>query len=455
MEGERGFAILAPGRDAKTEIPVECCCVVEEMVRGTALPNFVPDRVVPAAGGDPVDLWVYAVLPKKGWVPHSPGDLIRADHAGSAIMYRDQVYELMRVEETLEGGYAYRYGLRPWDPQYVMGHVVNYTLKSQMDAAVAHEDMTRVQALRYLILWLFPIAGFAPDPLQREWEKKTGLSMAWVSAGSALFGLALAFVLRGASEDPRFTTAVLYLALESFARLLWINSSHKPRGSPLLTLPYRLWQGMKRGPSPAPTHDADAALLTRQDEVRRIPNRNSLQICSWYFDATLVGSTPVLFEGNLYMPTGWHREGKGLSRRWLFELEKVEPQAGVPSREYTRPRTPDQQKAVEDFTHRLDMAESFALVWGIYPRADQLRLQHLYQYQGPRSTAITAGLFLVIGVLQLCLNAALYRVTILALIGPAYLTIESVYRLYRAKAVSEPAGSIFGYLLRLAIRPPK
>jgi len=425
------------------------------MVLGTPLPNFIPDRVVPAAEGDPVDLWVYAVLPKKGWVPHSPGDLIRADHAGSAVKYRDQVYELMRVEETLEGGYAFRYGLRPWDPQYVMGHVVNYTLRSQVEAAAAHKDTTRAQVLRYLILWLFPIAGFAPDPLQREWEKKTGLNMAWVSAGSALFGLALAFVLRGASEDTHFTAVVLYLVLESFTRLLWINSSHQPHGSPLLTLPYLMWQFLQRGPSQASANDADAVLLARQDEVRRVPNRNSMQICSWYFDTTLVGSTPVRYEGNLYMPTRWHREGKGLSRRWIYELEKVEPEAGVPSREYTRPRTPDRQKAVEDFTHRLDMAQSFALFWGIYPRADQLRLQRLYQYQGPRPTAITAGLFLILGVLQLCLTAILYRATILVLAGPAYLILESLYRLYKAKAAGEPAGSVLGYLLRLSIHPPR
>jgi len=426
-----------------------------EKVRGTPLPNFIPDRVVPAAEGDPVDLWVYAVLPKKGWVPHSRGDLIRADHAGSAIKYRDRVYELMRVEETVEGGYAFRYGLRRWDPQYVMGHLVNYTLKSQMDAAAAHQDMTRTQGLRYLILWLFPLAGFAPDPLQREWEKKTGLSMAWVSVGSALFGLALAFALRGASEDSRFTAVVFYLVLESFARLLWISFSHQPHGSPLLTLPYLFWEGLTRRPSPNPTKDADAVLLARQDEARRVPNRNSLQVCSWYFDTTLVGSTPVRYEGTLYMPTRWHQEGKGLSRRWIYELEKVEPEAGVASREYTRPRTPDRQKAVEDFTHRLDMAQSFALFWGTYPRADQLRLQLLYQYEGPRSTAITAGLFLILGVLQLCLTATLYRATILALVGPAYLILESLYRLYKAKAVGEPAGSVLGYLLRLAIHPPR
>lgn len=424
------------------------------MVLAVPVSGFVPDRVVPAADGEPVDLWVYAVLPKEGWVPHSPGDFVRAEHPGSAIKYRDQIYEVMRVEETVEGGYAFRYRLRPWDPQYTIRHLVEYTLKTQRDAADAHQEMARAERLRSLILWLFPIVGFAPDPLQGEWEKKTGLSMAWVSVGSALCGLALAFSLRNGPEDLRFVVIVYYLGLESFGRLLWIAVSHRPHGSLLLTLPYLLWQGLWRRQHPESAQNAGAVLLAREDEVRLGGSGNSLRVCSWYFDSTLAGSTPVMYEGGHYRPLHWHREGKGLGRRWIYELERVEAEAGVPSAEYTRPRSPDRQKAVEDFTRRLDLAQSFSLVWGAYPRQDQLRLQLLYQYDGPRSTAITAGLFLVAGVLQFCLTAALYRVTILALAGPAYLILESLYRLYRAKAVGEPAGSMVGYILRLAIPPP-
>ena len=424
------------------------------MVLAVPESGFVPDRVVPAADGESVDLWVYAVLPKEGWVPHSPGDFVSAEHPGSAIKYRDQIYEVMRVEEAVEGGYAFRYRLRPWDPQYTIRHLVEYTLKTQMAEADAHQEMARAERLRSLILWLFPIVGFAPDPLQREWEKKTGLSMAWVSLGSALCGLALAFSLRNGPEDLRYIVIVYYLGLESFARLLWIAVSHRPHGSLLLTLPYLLWEEFRRRRHPESAHNLGAALRMREDEVRLGGSGNSLRVCSWYFDSILAGSTLLTYEGSLYRPLHWHQEGKGLGRRWIYELERVEPEAGVPSAEYTRPRSPDRQKAVEDFTRRLDLAQSFSLVWGTYPRQDQLRLQLLYQYEGPRSTAITAGLFLIAGVLQVCLTAALYRATILALAGPAYLILESLYRLYRAKAVSEPAGSIVGYILRLAIPPP-
>jgi hypothetical protein len=136
-------------------------------------------------------------------------------------------------------------------------------------------------------------------------------------------------------------------------------------------------------------------------------------------------------------------------------LEKIAPEPGGQSRDFTIPRTPERQKVVEQFTHRYDLAQSFALFWGIYPRRDQLRLQILYQYDGPRATAVTAGVFLMLGIVQLCLTAALLRIAILAMIGPAYLILESTYRLYKAKGVREPAGSIIGYALRLVIRPPK
>jgi len=412
--------------------------------------GFVPDRVVSAARGDPVDVWIYSVLPKEGWVPHSPGDFTHAEYPGSAVKYGSQVYELVRVEETARDGYQIRYGLRTWNPQFAIRHLVDYTLETQREAAAIQWEVEKVARLRNLILWLAPFAGFAPDPMQRAWAEKTGLSMGWISVGSAVFGCAVAFVLRGAFENVYWTVGLLYLALESFARVFWIGISHRPHGSPLLTMPYILWQACTR--TKPGNQEAGMTLMMRQDEVSRNPDASSLRIRSWYFDTNLAGSALVNFEGIVYRPVRWRREGKGLSRRWVYELEKAE--AGALCRDYTNPRTPDRQRAVEEFTHRLDVAQSFTLFWGVYPRKDQLRLQLVYQHDGPRSTAITAGLFLMVGLAQLGLTAGLYRVTILALAGPVYLILESAYRLYKAKALAEPAGSVVGYLLRLAIRPP-
>jgi len=59
--------------------------LADEYAALAAIMDFFADRVVPAAQGDPVDLWVYSGLPKNGWVPRSSGDRTGAEHPGSAI----------------------------------------------------------------------------------------------------------------------------------------------------------------------------------------------------------------------------------------------------------------------------------------------------------------------------------------------------------------------------------
>lgn len=422
------------------------------MVSAAPLPDFIPDRVVPATVRDPVELWVYSAQPKEGWVPHSPGDLVRIDQPGTAIDYRDKVYELLCAEEIVEGNYPFRYGLRPWQSQYTIRRLVHYTLQSQMDAAMARQQTESNQRLRSLIIWLFPLTGLAPDGLQQEWEKRTGLNMLWVAVGSAFMVLALAFALRHATANSHVASVVLYLLVESFARLLWMTFTRRPRGSFLLTLPYRLWRALQPGRPPDVAIDFATPPTVRQDEVRR-PG-GALQVHSWYFDSALTGPSLVAFDGEFYRPLRWHQEGKGLRRRWIYDLEKVEPQVGAPSREYTRPRNPERQKEVERFTRRFDLAHSFALLWSTYPRPDQRSLQRLYQYDAPASTALTAGVFLAMGILQLGVIAAFHRAEILVLAAPSYLIAESIYRLYKAKLRHEPAGSLIGYVLRLVIHPP-
>ena len=414
--------------------------------------EFLPDRVIPAASDQLVELWIYSAYPKTGWVAHSKGNRARVDHPGSAIKYQAKIYELLRVEETSEAGYQYRYGLKAWDAQHAIRHLVNYTLESQRDAAAAHWDAEKAERLRNLILWLFPLAGFAPDPLQREWSAKTGLSMGWIAAASAVFGCISAFILRGMFAGSYWTAGVLYLALESFARLLWIALSQAPHGSLLLTFAYIAWQAFSGARPAAEGHNAD--LIRQCDEVILDPDGKSLRVRSCYFDTTLAGPAPVSIEGATYRPIRWLREGIGLSRRWVYELEKADTPPGSPCREYSSPRAPDRQEAVEQFTRKLDLAQSFALFWGVYPRRDQLRLQVAYQHDAARATALTAGLFLVTGLVPLCVAVGLYRASILALTGPVYLTVESAYRLYRARVRAQPAGSIVGYALRLVIHPP-
>jgi hypothetical protein len=171
------------------------------------------------------------------------------------------------------------------------------------------------------------------------------------------------------------------------------------------------------------------------------------------FDDMLAGPALIRFEGAVYKPLHWHLEGKGLQRRWVFELEKTETDPRGEFREYTQPRSRERQKFVEEFTHRLDMTRTFALVWGTYPREQQVRLQLLYQFPAARSTTITAGMLLLVALLQGWASILLHA-SMVTLAGPAYFFFESSYRLFRAQVQGEPAGSLLGYVFQLFVRPP-
>jgi len=218
-----------------------------------------------------------------------------------------------------------------------------------------------------------------------------------------------------------------------------------------------LWQAIMRPEKRAAKKEAWVKFSREGDQVIRQPGTGYLVIRSMLFDDMLAGPQAVRFEGAIYRPLHWHQEGKGLARRWVYELEKIDATSafdGVKCREYTQPRTPDRQKAVETFTHKLDVAQSFALLWGMYPRRDQVRLQILYQFAGAKFTALTGGIFLAVSLLQIWMSMLLHT-TIFALAAPVYLILESLYRLYQSQVHGEPAGSIIGYVLRLLLRPPR
>jgi hypothetical protein len=418
--------------------------------------KLLNDRLQNAQPGEPVELWIYSAFPKDNWVAHKTGDLTHAEHPGTAIQLGDKLYEIMMSEETAEAGYAVRYGLKAWNPHHAVRQVFPYTPQARAQAAASYLDENQRRQLRTRLLWLYPLAGLAPDPLLREWENKTHVKMIWSAVISAFLMIFAAFTIRqvtAGSENPTLTAVTLYLAVGSFARLLWMGLSGRAHGEFLLTIPYLLWKGITKPEKRAAEKEARVKFSYEEDEVIHQPGSGILVVRSMLFDHMLAGPAPVRFEGTVYKPLRWHLEGKGLQRRWVYELEQTETESAGIFREYTQPRTPERQELVEAFTHRLDMAQSFALLWGTYPRGKQVRLQLLYQFPAARSTAITAGILLLVALLQGWASIALHT-TAIALAGPVYFLIESSYRLFRAKVQGEPAGSLVGYVLQLLVHPP-
>lgn len=419
------------------------------LARSAKVPN---DRVERARPGEPADLWVYTASPKSHWSPRKAGDAIHAEHPGTAIQLDHELYEVVSAEETVETARPIRYGLKRWDSHHVVRQSFAYTPEGGATAAGSSVDEGRSGELRSRILWLFPLAGLAPGSVQREWGRKTGLPMVWIAVGSALFFASAAFAVLAI----RLSYSVLhyfiaYFLLDSVLRLLWMAVSGKPRGTLLLSVPYGIWEGLTARKPRARRKPEWLTSVFEDDEVIRRPPRQ-LIVRSMLFDDALAGPRPVRFEGLAYRPVRWHKEGKGLRRRWIFELEALEADPGN-CREYTHPRAPERQAVVETYTRRRDLAHSFAFIWGLYPRKDQLRLEILYRFGATKFTALTAAALLGCAAIEIALTLRV-RPAPERLAGPIYLSLESLYRLYRSQLRGLATGSLVGYVLRWFIRPP-
>jgi hypothetical protein len=402
-----------------------------------------------------VDAWIYSSFRKDLWLARVPGDQFHAEHPGTAIRVGDDVYEIRVMEETGVGGYLLRYGLKKWDTQYAIRKVIPYTEESKPTALAEHVEQGDIARLRQRLLWTFIFAGLAPDPVQRRWEMKSGVNMSVVSMGSAFGMFALYITLNQLFSMNALglaNGAVTYLGLESLLRIFWIFASGRPHGTLVLTGPYLLYEAVFH----PERREKKAEWVKFSLEGDKVIWRGSEHVVvhSMLFDEMLAGPDPVRIEGAVWKPLDWHEEGKGLGRCFVYEFGRMDPEAGKKYREYTRPRTPERQQAVEDFTRRRDRAHIFALVWGMYPASEQARLENEFHFPGAFWTAVTAG-FIIVGALFQAWIMKIEAFPRAAYGAPAYWLLESLYRLYRAKSQGQPAGSLIGYALALAVHPPR
>lgn len=415
------------------------------------------DRVERAAPGEPIDVWIYSAFAKDHWVARTRGDLMHPEHPGTAIQMADGLYEIVKAEETIEPGYHVRYGLKRWELHRAVRHSITYTPEAQAHAAQEHLDEAHRQHLRTWIVRLFFLAGLAPDPLQRRWEAETALNMAFVSAASSLTNFAVFMTLvqlfGGFPGNRPLAYLTYYIGFDGFARLMWTVFTGQPHGLLVLSLPYLLWEAVAHPERRAEKKEWIKHSL-EGDEVIRRPGTGYLVVRSMVYDDLLAAETPILFEGHVCKPLHWHEEGKGLKRRWVYEFDTIEADPKMKYREYTRPRSPQRQKAVEEFTHRRDRVHIFALIWGMYPRKAQLRLEAKYHFPAVQCTSVTASIFLVTALLQ-AWAIFMFGGSGVFFSGPVYLFFESLYRLYRSRVQAQPAASILGVFLNFFIQPPQ
>ena len=420
--------------------------------------RLAPDRVEKGRPGEPVERWIYSSFEKDLWRTHKSGDITHPDHPGTAIQMDDGLFEIVLIEETADPNYPLRYGLKKWDVQHALRGVIPYTPETQAQAAAEFQDQAYLRSLRSRIVWTFPFAGMMPGPLQRGWEAKTALNMTLVAAASAMTQILIFMMLVQMHGSPMSASllnrVLLYVGLDAFARLLKIVCTGQPVGILVLTVPYLVWNLAVHPEKRRQRKQAQLKFSLEPDEIDRRPGTKYLVIRSMLFDDQLAGTQPLRFEGRVYKPLNWHREGKGLQRRWVYEFERLDDDSKVRYHDLTLPRNPQRQKTVEDSTRALDRVQMFGLIWGTYPAREQERLEAKYQFQAVQMTAATAGLLLAGGALEAWALTMLGAAK-LAYLSALYFVLESLFRLYVSKVQSKPAGSLAGWILQRFVAAPK
>lgn len=281
------------------------------------------DRVEPGPGAG---LWLETAA-AKGWVARSPAGPTSAEHPGTSVVWEDERYEVLAVEE-LPGGRV-RYLLAPWDERHVIRVSDRYDAESEVARAGVRSDTARRLRIRAAILLAAPVTGLAPTVVQEGWEREYAVPPARLTILSTIlpfvFGFLSLFALlaetygslysgvssaySGGGGSPIVPGGILlklfgiYLFVEANIRFATAVSTGRGCGSLLGTVPYLLWcRATRKTPEkPAPSYDEETA--------RAAADLDGFRMREPLFGFLSVGDQNLAAERFGFEPIRWGRIG--------------------------------------------------------------------------------------------------------------------------------------------------
>jgi hypothetical protein len=241
---------------------------------------------------------------------------------GTAVLLGGVPFE---VVDRQRAGSGEAWTLRSWTEGEAMRGV--FPLDEVWIAGLERERAGDHRArLRWCLLPVVPLLGFAPASLQTSWELRWGFPAATATLLSALAELALATVgvvhaLASAFGGPGMASGPLawlgpaspLLLVESFVRLKHVSAAHEPIGSALfLPLALLVKDGAPEAAGPRP-------------EVRAFDRvAGSLQLASAIHRADWVADGVLWYRDEPYRLASVGREGRG----WIYAFERLDTASG-------------------------------------------------------------------------------------------------------------------------------
>lgn len=182
-----------------------------------------------------------------GWIARQAGNQIRADHAGTAVRYDGEFFEVV-AEEGFADSNRVRYRLEPWDDRFLMRPPVDLGPVSCRAWQERDLRVRRDAKKTWALYWLAPLVGLLPAADQERLESRFGVSagratllsvglVSMISLPILALGLLAIFVPGFAAGNPWLIGLPIlilpaaYLVLESWARFNIAMQEGRPVGS--------------------------------------------------------------------------------------------------------------------------------------------------------------------------------------------------------------------------------
>lgn len=214
------------------------------------------DRLLSASAGQ---VLLFSPYPKE-WKPRSPRTELSAEHPGTAVIWEDDIWEVLEAEEMT--GFGVQYRLAPWDERHAIRLPLRYSPESEARRVAEKSEDRRALKIR-LILWVTaPLSGLLPGHAQERFSRLYGspfVGLAWISMIlPMIWGTISVLALLAGSVSPAAFAALApagvfplllggYLFVETLLRFSVAMTDGRPIGSVLGVLPYWLYVKLRGG----------------------------------------------------------------------------------------------------------------------------------------------------------------------------------------------------------------
>jgi hypothetical protein len=207
----------------------------------------------------------------KGWTPRVSKTLTSAEFPGTAVLWEERYFEVVRADDQAQGGV--RYVLEPWRDSNAMRVTDRYDAETESQRIEEHRLLLQREKGRKSANAMGVFTGHLPAIVQHQLAMELGILPPRLTFLSILstYVLIVAIVLVCVSDmmrheaipAPLFIIAV-YLGIENTARVLIYWTQNRPIGSTIGWLAYLLYWGItRRGPSPFDTQKGYAVKVTQ------------------------------------------------------------------------------------------------------------------------------------------------------------------------------------------------